>query len=54
MKPRLEILVSEDGNGDVRVMGMNDREKKSVLDVYEKISHLVDGMEFVLNGDTEC
>ena len=47
MKPRLEILVGEDGNVDVRFMAMNDREEKSVLDVYGRIADLVTGVELV-------
>ena len=54
MKPRVEILIDEDGDVDVRVRAMNDREEKAVLDIYERVSHLVDGLQFVLSGDLEC
>ena len=54
MKPRLEILIDTDGEVEIRMVAMNDGEDKSVLDVYEKVSHLIDGIEFVLSGDHRC
>jgi hypothetical protein len=55
MKNGIEILIDENGSCDIRVIARTEEAEKSALALYGKISHVVDGIQWLLNtGAREC